>query len=137
MTHDTHVTPDLVRGWSQEITTLDEQIAALQNDKKAIYERIRRDFDRRTAEAMKVAVKFLAMDSRKRAECLEFTDMGRKFLQMIENSGDQSADELWRAQREKDRGEPFEPETGELLDEDLEEVLEDFDLGGFGFDKAA
>lgn len=77
------VTPESVTAWHSEISVIDEQISALQEQKKQIYSRIRRDFDRRTAEAMKICMRLAAMDERQRAEQLQFHELGLSFLKMI------------------------------------------------------
>jgi hypothetical protein len=102
-----------VQGWHGELAALEEQIDALQEQKKAVYERIRRDFDRRTAEGMKVAMRLLRMDERKRVEHLQFSDAGRAYIEMIEGAGSDD----WRAQREKDRARPFPTNDNAALDE--------------------
>jgi hypothetical protein len=108
-----NVTVTQVRGWHGELAALEEQIDALQEQKKAVYERIRRDFDRRTAEGMKVAMRLLRMDERRRAEHLEFSDTGRAYIEMIEGAG---VDD-WRVQREKDRARPFPTNDNATLDD--------------------
>ena len=54
--------------WRDELSALEDQIDAIQEKKKTVYEKIRRDYDRRTAEGMKCAMRFLRMDARKRQE---------------------------------------------------------------------
>lgn len=107
------VTAAQVQGWHGELAALEEQIDALQEQKKAVYERIRRDFDRRTAEGMKVAMRLLRMDERKRVEHLQFSDTGRAYIEMIEGAGSDD----WRAQREKDRAHPFPTNDNAVLDQ--------------------
>ena len=94
-----------VRAWHDELASLEEQIGALQEKKKHVYERIRRDFDRRTAEGMKAAMKYLRMDERKRVELFEFSDLGRKFIALVEEP-DEAAHE-WRSERNQKRATSF------------------------------
>jgi len=109
---------------------LDEQIAALQEQKKAIYSQIRRDFGRHNAEGMKFCVRLAAMDTRQRAEQLEFNALGLSFLNMLkldekgspESDTLQAANDDWRAQRERDRAIGFEDEASKLPSDTVETI---------------
>lgn len=126
------ITSEHVSTWHKEIAAVDDQIAALQEQKKQVYSKIRRDFDRRTAEAMKVCMRLAAMDERQRAERLQFDELGLSFLKMLkpdENKAQecgtlQADNDDWMAQRERDRATGFDdekildidPETGEIVE---------------------
>lgn len=117
-----------VTAWHAEISKIDEQIAALQESKKQAYSKIRRDFDRRTAEAMKVCMRLAAMDERQRAERLQFDELGLSFLMMLQpkdqtaqaRSVSQPDNDDWRRQRELDRATDFDDDLDENVDEEDE-----------------
>lgn len=126
-----NVTAKHVSAWHDEISVLDDQISVLQDRKKQVYAGIRRDFDRRTAEAMKVCMRLAAMDERQRAERLQFDELGLSFLNMIKPGGSEAQErgplqpdnDDWVAQRERDRASGFDeeildvdPKTGEIID---------------------
>lgn len=132
-----HVTAENVRTCHKQIATIDEQIDFLQEAKKRVYGDIRRDFDQRTVEGMKVCMKFAAMDGRKLEERLQFDALGLTFLNMIDGQDGtlvntdtgkhvEAKDDGWMADRERERAEPFDPETGEVIDQDT--AIDDLDL---------
>lgn len=94
-----------VCAWHDQLANLEEQIEELQESKKHIYERIRRDLHRRTAEAMEAAMKYQGTNERKRVELFEFSDLGRKFITLVENHDGGALD--WRRERDQERATPF------------------------------
>lgn len=91
--------------WHKQLSEIEDKIDALQEQKKVIYDSIRRDYDRRTAEGMKCAVRYLRMDPTKREEHFMFTDAGRSFMKIIQQ-GDVPV-EPWHLAREQERSQPF------------------------------
>jgi len=55
-------------GLSDELSQLDEQISALQGAKKDIYTKVRENYGKKTADALKLAVKLNSLPSEKRSD---------------------------------------------------------------------
>lgn len=65
----------------------EEQIDALQEQKKAMLSAVRSRHGRRQAEALKIAMRLMRKDHTKRVEEAFFTETARRYVQIIEESG--------------------------------------------------
>lgn len=99
--------------WHKQLSEIEDKIDDLQEKKKIIFDHIRKDYDRRTAEGMKCAMRYLRMDPTKREEYFMFTDAGRSFMKIIQ-LGDAHV-EPWRLERAQERSQPF-PENDNETD---------------------
>ena len=86
----------------------DEQIEALQGGKKDIYARVRAEHGKKTADALKVVMKFRRMDAEKRAVAEEVDAEALRILSILERT------RAPRATRTREIIEEFDAETGEI-----------------------
>ncbi|EJN04271.1 hypothetical protein [Phyllobacterium sp. YR531] len=95
-------------GLSDELSQLDEQIQALQTAKKNIYGSVRDNFGKRTADALKLAVKLNSMPSEKRMDRDAVEEDAFRILAIIQ------APRVARSERAHGNIEQFNTKTGEV-----------------------
>ncbi|WP_127599119.1 hypothetical protein [Nitratireductor alexandrii] len=79
----TNVSSKQYRSWAVELGNLEDKIDALQEQKKQVYARIRRDFSKLAAEGMRGAMRLMRMDPGRRAERLRFDKESARVLDIL------------------------------------------------------
>lgn len=75
---------DFLRNFHRTWKELDEEGENIQQRKKALYEGVRSMYGKPQAEALKLAMKLLREDKRKRAEHLLFNGMAARYVDLLE-----------------------------------------------------
>ena len=78
------VGPNIITSWAADLFELEDQIEALQDAKKDLYKAIREEHGKKTANALKQAVKISRMDDEKRDEADEIDAETHRMLGIIE-----------------------------------------------------
>jgi len=103
------ISDEAIAAYAADLIDLEGRINELQDDKKATYASVRDAFGKRTADALKLAIKRYRMDADKREAADEVDAEADRFLSIIRSP------RAPRATRTREIIEEFGPETGEVL----------------------
>lgn len=115
------LTDEAIAAYAAELLDIEADIEARQDDKKAVYANIRDAYGKRSADALKLAIKRHRMESDKLAAAEELDAEAERFLGVIRSP------RAPRATRVREIIEEFpdhDPETGEVGEEDRHPIPE-------------
>lgn len=115
------LTDEAIAAYAAELLDIEADIEARQDDKKAVYANIRDAYGKRSADALKLAIKRHRMESDKLAAAEELDAEAERFLGVIRSP------RAPRATRVREIIEEFpdhDPETGEVVEADRQPIQE-------------